>query len=96
MGRPTQSASTPHLWARVLLLCASAGVLLSLSCQNADSCVYVRDLTYADGSPLPCAHAEDCPRTSVQSICVDDGVPQRACVRCDEFRCVEVLSRVCP
>lgn len=49
----------------------------------------------AEGGVHRCTAAEDCPRSSRVSLCVDDIGGQEACIRCLDTECVTLLPETC-
>ncbi|HEX5752556.1 MAG TPA: hypothetical protein VFZ09_40500 [Archangium sp.] len=49
----------------------------------------------AQGDVFRCIAAEDCPRSSRISLCVDDAGGDVACIRCLETRCVTIAPETC-
>ena len=48
-----------------------------------------------DGGRFVCAVSEDCPRLDNVIVCVNDGTPQRECVRCVASQCESVAPAGC-
>ncbi|MFY0526600.1 hypothetical protein ACN28I_26805 [Archangium gephyra] len=49
----------------------------------------------AHGGVSRCTAAEDCPRSSRVSLCVDDIGGQDACIRCLDTECYTMLPETC-
>ncbi|HME90072.1 MAG TPA: hypothetical protein VKE49_01505 [Myxococcaceae bacterium] len=54
-----------------------------------------QDLLADGGATYTCLRAEDCPRPGNIFVCVNDGEPNRRCVRCEENRCVLIEPEFC-
>ncbi len=53
-------------------------------------------VTSTDGNVYRCTAAEDCPRSSRVSLCVDDtGARDVPCIRCLDTRCVTIAPESC-
>jgi hypothetical protein len=49
----------------------------------------------AEGQDYRCVAAEDCPRASRETVCVNDVSVTEACIRCVDTRCVRFLPEDC-
>ncbi|MCY1073408.1 hypothetical protein [Archangium lansingense] len=53
-------------------------------------------MTSPEGTVYRCTAAEDCPRSSRVSLCVDDiGSQDAACIRCMNTECVAITPETC-
>ena len=53
-------------------------------------------MTSPEGTVYRCTAAEDCPRSSRVSLCVDDiGSQDSACIRCVATECVTITPETC-
>jgi len=81
------------LWRGALAVTVAAA---ALGCNDIEVCGSRQEtLSSADNGPYRCTTAEDCPRSSRESVCVTDVSPEQACIKCQETLCTRVVPEQC-
>jgi hypothetical protein len=81
------------LWRGALAVTVAAA---ALGCNDIEVCGSRQEtLPTADGGEYRCTTAEDCPRSSRESVCVTDVSPEQACIKCQETKCTRVVPEQC-
>lgn len=66
------------------------------ACNDLEVCGSRRvPVSQPDGGAYRCVAAEDCPRTSRESVCVTDVSTERACVTCADTVCQVIIPEPC-
>jgi hypothetical protein len=74
----------------------AAAVLALGGCSAGNVCGEKQsDMMASDGGVFRCLRAEDCPRSSNVFVCVNDGLPDKECVSCEDTRCVQHVPEKC-
>ena len=81
------------LWRGVL---AVSVTVAALGCNDIEVCGSQQEpMLSADNRPYRCTTAEDCPRSSRESVCVTDVSPEQSCIKCQETMCTRVVPEQC-
>ncbi len=81
------------LWRGVLAVSVTAA---ALGCNDIEVCGSKQEpMLSADKREYRCTTAEDCPRSSRESVCVTDVSPEQSCVKCQETVCTRVEPEKC-
>lgn len=83
---------------RLAVVAALAALALSgtVACNESNVCGQTEEnVLRADGGEYRCTQPEDCPRSSDVFVCETDTSAEKACVSCEDTRCVRTVPIAC-